>query len=216
VPSAIILAGGRSRRMGRPKAWLAFGGAPLLVRVAAAVRPLVREIVVVAAAGQDLPALAARVVRDRVPELGPLPALALGLEAATWERAFVLGCDAALLRPAVLRLLAREHARHAGSATIPVWEGRRQPLVAVYERALAPLVAARAAAGERRLLAVADLPGVRLVPATLVREADPEGASFRAINTGEEYRAARRAWERRHRRAPRPPAAAARARGRIP
>src|SRR4051812_13866540 len=59
--SAIILAGGRSRRMGRPKAWLPLGGVPLLTAVVARVRPLVADVIVVAARDQELPACDARV-----------------------------------------------------------------------------------------------------------------------------------------------------------
>jgi len=192
--SAVILVGGHSRRMGRPKAWLTLGDLPLLVHVAARVRPLVREIVVVAAAHQDLPALEARVLRDPVPDLGPLPALALGLAAIATPYAFALGCDAPFVRRAVLRLLAREVV--GAAAAIPLWDGRPQPLIAVYHRRLADPLATLNKAGERRLQAAAALPGVRLVPAERLREADPEGASFRTLNTPAEYAAALERWER--------------------
>jgi molybdopterin-guanine dinucleotide biosynthesis protein A len=199
--AAVILAGGRSSRMGRPKAWLALGAAPLLAHVVARVRPLVTEIVVVAAAGQELPPLGARlvparVVRDRVPGLGPLPALVLGLESVAAPWVLALGCDAPFVRPALLALLARECADAGADAAIPLWEGRPQPLVAVYRRRLAGRLAALAAAGERRLQAIAALPDVRLVPPERLRAADPEGASFRTLNTPAEYAAALAAWER--------------------
>jgi molybdopterin-guanine dinucleotide biosynthesis protein A len=193
--SAIILAGGHSTRMGRPKAWLDFGGEPLLARLAARVRAQVREVVVVGAATQDLPAVDARVVRDRTPDLGPLPALLLGLETVTTPHAFALACDTPLLRPALLDLLAREHLRSGAIATLPVWDGRVQPLVAVYARTLAGTLATMVASGERRMQALAALPGVRLVASDRVHAADPDGASFRAMNTPAEYDAARRAWE---------------------
>jgi molybdopterin-guanine dinucleotide biosynthesis protein A len=199
--SAIILAGGRSARMGRPKAWLDFGGEPLLARLVARVRALVREVVVVAAVAQDLPVLDARVVRDRAPDLGPLPALLLGLETVTTPHAFALGCDTPLLRPAVLDLLAREHLRLGPAATIPVWDGRTQPLVGVYARTLAATLAAMVAAGERRLQTLAEIPGVRLVAAERLHAADPDGTSFRPMNTPAEYDAAHRLWEKERARA---------------
>ena len=192
--SAVILTGGRSRRMASPKAWLPLSEVPLLLHVAARVRPLVREIVVVAAAHQDLPALEARVLRDPVPDLGPLPALALGLAAIATPYAFALGCDAPFVRRAVLRLLAREAA--GADSAIPLWQGRPQPLVAVYHRRLADPLAALGKAGERRLGAVTALPGVHLVPEERLREADPEGASFRTLNTPAEYAAAIERWGR--------------------
>jgi molybdenum cofactor guanylyltransferase len=195
--SAIILAGGRSSRMGRAKAWLAFGGVPLLVHVAARLRPLVDEIVVVAAAEQDLPPLDARIVRDRLPAAGPLPALVLGLETVTAARALVVGCDAALVSAGVLRLLLADAVRHDASATVPEWAGRLQPLVAVYHRRLLPALTALIARGERRLQSVAEVAGVHVVRSERLRAVDPDGASFRTMNTPAEYAAACRAWETR-------------------
>ena len=163
--SAVILAGGRSSRMGRPKAWLPLAGVPLLAAVAARVRPLVSEIIVVAAAGQDIPACDARVLRDPESDLGPLPAVALGLAAIRTTHAFALGCDAPFVRRALLRLLTREVGDLDGA--VPRWDDRLQPLVALYHAHLAPALAALAAAGERRLHVVASLPRVRTVPGEL-------------------------------------------------
>jgi molybdopterin-guanine dinucleotide biosynthesis protein A len=186
--SAVILAGGHSSRRGRPKAWLPVDGVPMLVRVAERVRPLVREIVVVAAAEQALPPLEARILRDPTPDLGPLPALALGLGSITTPWAFALGCDSAFVTRAVLELLTREAA--GADAAIPVWDEQEQPLVAIYHRRFAGHVGALSASGERRLQAVARAPGVRLVSTERLRACDPSGASFRSMNTPAEYAAA--------------------------
>src|SRR5579875_1511202 len=83
TPGAVVLCGGESRRMGRPKAWLPFGPERLLQRVVRLVGAVARPIVVVAAPGQDLPDLPAEVgiVRDPVAGRGPLAGLAAGLAA---------------------------------------------------------------------------------------------------------------------------------------
>jgi len=189
--AAIVLVGGGSTRMGRPKAWLDFDGMPLLARVVERVRPAVDEIVLVAAPGQALPPVgdAVTVVHDTHPGEGPLPALALGLGTIAAPWALAVGCDGPLLRLAVVRHLAA--LRHGGyDAIVPVWNDRPQPLVALYRRALRPTLDAMVAEGERRLQAVARLPRVRRVEADAVRPFDPEGESFRSLNTPEEYAAA--------------------------
>ncbi len=207
--AAVILTGGRSTRMGRAKAWLDLGDRPLLLQVARRVRPLVREIVVVAAQDQVLPALdevtggepapgggrppcRITIVRDRVPDLGPLPALALGLATVRAAHAFALACDAPLIQPAVLHLLARERTR--ARAVIPLWEGHAQPLVAIYSRHVASDLATLIAAGERSLQAILQLKGVHALATERLRRCDPEGVSFRALNTPEDYAAVRAAW----------------------
>lgn len=201
--AAILLVGGRSSRMGRPKPWLDLDGRPLLARMVDGVRRWTADVVLVAAAGQALPGLAgraARVVHDVWPDQGPLPALALGLAAARAPWALVLGCDAPLVRGAVVDRLLAERAPGC-DAVVPEWDGRLQPLVALYRTTLAPAIAELARAGERRLhVALVGRPGVRRLPAEMLRPLDPEGESFRPVNTPEEFAAAAARWRARRKR----------------
>lgn len=98
--AVLVLAGGESSRMGRPKAWLDLGGRPLLshvVDIGLSVCPLV---VVAASAGQALPELPGNVIRvddprDRLHQ-GPLSGALTGLEAlarARVELAYIGSCD---------------------------------------------------------------------------------------------------------------------------
>jgi molybdopterin-guanine dinucleotide biosynthesis protein A len=196
--AAIILVGGRSSRMGQPKAWLDLAGRSLLARVVERVRPWAHEIVLVAAPGQPLPPLgpappALTVVHDDHPGEGPLPALAVGLAATSVPWAMALGCDTPWVRPALVARLAEERTADV-DAVMPTWDERPQPLVALYRRTLVGTLAALVAAGERRLHAIARLPRVRLVATDALRALDPEGESFRGINTPAEYAAAVAAW----------------------
>src|SRR5256886_17713794 len=81
--AGIVLCGGQSSRMGRPKAWLPFGDELMLPRVVRLLGEAVSPVVVVAAPGQDVPPLppAVRVVRDEHEGLGPLQRLAAGFAA---------------------------------------------------------------------------------------------------------------------------------------
>src|SRR3990172_6196443 len=100
---AIILCGGRSSRMGLSKATLPFGSEIMLQRVVRIVRPVVGQVVVVAAPGQVVPSLvpAVPVVRDRRQGRGPLEGLAAGLAAMedVAEAVYLTGCDVPLLVP---------------------------------------------------------------------------------------------------------------------
>src|SRR5947208_6518233 len=93
----IVLCGGRSSRMGRPKAWLPVGDELMLPRVVRVLREAVGPVVVVAAPGQDVPPLSAgvEVVRDEVEGLGPLAGLAAGLAALDGpaDAAYLSACD---------------------------------------------------------------------------------------------------------------------------
>src|SRR5438128_2198323 len=105
----IVLCGGRSSRMGRPKAWLPFGAELMLPRVVRILSEVVSPIVVVAAPGQDVPPVPAEIeiVHDPEPGRGPLRGLSTGL-AALGERAdaaYPSSCDVPFLRPAFVRRL---------------------------------------------------------------------------------------------------------------
>ena len=81
--AGVVLCGGRSRRMSRPKAWLPVAGELMLARVVRLLGQAVEPIVVAAAPGQDVPLLPndVSIVRDEDEGLGPLAGLAAGLKA---------------------------------------------------------------------------------------------------------------------------------------
>src|SRR5438876_5532919 len=145
----VILAGGRSSRMGRPKAWLPFHGQPMLARVLDRLSPLFEERVVVRAPGQDLPEVEARFVEDEEPGMGPVAGLAAGLAAVTRPLAFVVSCDAPFVDPKVVAHLV-ERCRPPFAVVVPVWEDRPQPLHAVYRADNAPILRRLLHAGRRR------------------------------------------------------------------
>lgn len=182
----LILAGGKSSRMGRPKAWLPFHGPPLLARVLGRLAPLFEERVVVRAPGQELPDVAARFVEDEQPGLGPVAGLAVGLAAVTRPLAFVVSCDAPFVDPRVVaHLVARCQPPYA--AVVPFWEGRLQPLHAVYRADNAPVLRRLLAEGRRRPVDLfSEAPTLEL-PEAEIRALDPDGLTFMNTNTPEEW-----------------------------
>lgn len=174
--------------MGQAKAWLDFGGEPLLVRIARRLAVALTDVVVVRAPGQDLPPVAARWVEDRVEGQGPLAGLAAGLAAARRPLAFVVSCDVPFLRLSVARGLlglAEDY-----DVVVPRWGGRLHPLQAVYRTAMAPLVERELATGRRRVEELLDRVRTRITTEEEVADWDPCGQSFVNVNTPAEYAAA--------------------------
>jgi molybdenum cofactor guanylyltransferase len=188
--SAIILAGGRSARMGRPKATLPFGGVTLIERIAAELGRAFDDIVIVAAPEAEtieLPALGeATIVRDDSAFEGPAGALARGLRAARHDLAFACSCDLPMLRAEVASWLLSLIGEH-DDAVIPEVGGRLQPLHGVYRRRCAGALEAMLARGERRLSAVAEAASCRIVAEAEYRRADPDARGCFNINTPEDY-----------------------------
>ena len=189
----IVLAGGRSSRMGVDKASLVLGGRTLIQRTIDALGEAADEIVVVRAPGQQLPELQSprplRIVEDPVEGEGPLIGIAAGLSAATAPVALVVGCDMPFLRPALLRLLA-ERAAAGRRFVVPMHEGRVQPLCSAVRRDALEVVRAHVEAGDRRIMSIADDLDVDRVPPGEWAAADPEGRSFEDVDTPEQFEAA--------------------------
>jgi molybdenum cofactor guanylyltransferase len=185
MPAGIVLAGGRSSRMGTPKAWLDWHGTTLLRRTCGIVaRGAGGPVVVVRAPGQELPDLPAgvRVVEDAREGRGPLQGLLAGLEATDDELAFAASTDMPFLHPRFVAAVCA--AARGADAAVPTVDGFRQPLAAAYRTGLAPLV------GE---LVAAD----RLATGFLFERCEtrwledlPHPESVRNLNTREDYDAA--------------------------
>jgi molybdopterin-guanine dinucleotide biosynthesis protein A len=197
--AAIILAGGTGSRLGGvAKPLLQLAGETFLTRVIRAVAPAVEEIVVVAAAGQDLglpavmapplePAVPVRVIRDSAVAAGPLAALADGLRAVAESnpaRAFVVSCDVPRLSTAVVRLVLDSLADSPDADwAVPEVGGHPQVLVSALRPRMLGLIDAHLAAGRRDLRGLIKRATVRTIAEGMLRRVDPALDSFRDVDT---------------------------------
>jgi molybdopterin-guanine dinucleotide biosynthesis protein A len=185
--AGIVLAGGRSTRMGTPKAALPWGGTTLLAHVCEVLAAaLGTAVVVVRAPGQELPPLpaAVEVADDPVEGRGPLQGIAAGLAvvAPRAQAAYVSATDVPLLSPAFVRCVVAA-LDDATDVALPVTGGHHQPLAAAYRTSLVPLLASLLAQDIRR--------PAELFARCRVRELHeddlPDLASLRSANDREEY-----------------------------
>jgi molybdopterin-guanine dinucleotide biosynthesis protein A len=143
VSAGVVLAGGRSSRMGTPKAALEWHGSTLLRRTAGIVaRAANGPVVVVRAPGQDLPDLprGTLVVEDPREGKGPVQGIAAGLTALSGqaETAFIASTDMPFLHPAFIRRMLRVLEQdQATDVALPFARGYKQPLAAAYRVSLA-------------------------------------------------------------------------------
>ena len=190
----VVVCGGRSSRMGRPKASLPFGPETLLQRTVRVLGEVVDPIVVVAAADQELPELppSVQVVRDDREYLGPLNGLGAGLAALAGRAdvAYLSACDV----PFLVSGFVRRTVDRLGDADVclPETGGFKHPLAAAYRVSVLPLVAELVAANRLRPIFLCErLPTRVLTPADFM-DFDPDMDSLRNVNTAEEYEAALR------------------------
>jgi molybdopterin-guanine dinucleotide biosynthesis protein A len=185
----IILCGGKSTRMGSPKALLAFGPETMLQRVVRLLGSVVSPIVAVAAPGQSLPRLPAHVIvtRDEHEGRGPLEGLRAGLKAlpGTSEIAYVTSCDVPLLVPGFVRQMIDLLGDH--DIAVMEIDGFPHPLSAVYRRDTLPHVEALLAEDRLRPVFLFERVRTRRVQPSEMVSADPELLTLRNLNTRQDY-----------------------------
>lgn len=190
--SALILAGGRSRRMGRDKALIELGGMTLLERTARQAAGVFEQVWISGTA--DLARLGFPVIPDREPGLGPIGGIITGLESIETPWLFALPCDSPFLSGAFLRGLAALTADC--EVVIPRRNQFYEPLHALYARACLPALRELVAQGERQIIKLYPMVRVKEVGEDLLNQWDPEGLAFFNVNTPEDLKQAEEIMQR--------------------
>ena len=183
--SGIVLAGGRSRRLGRDKALEPIDGQPLIQRVIERVALVSAEVVVVVAdqlQGQRIPLRGGhRLGIDRYSGKGPLGGIFSGLTEAQHQWAVVVACDMPFLNLPLLRYMLSLCQGH--DAVVPVLAGRPEPTHAVYSKSCIPYIEQRLLSNDLKISGFFDQVWVRYLTEKDILPFDPEYLSFFNANT---------------------------------
>lgn len=177
--TAIILAGGDSRRMGQDKAMLSFAGQPLIQTVIDTIQPLFAATIL--SVREPRPEFDLPQVCDLHTDSGPLVGLASTLAEINTPWAFVVGCDMPFVSPALIEQLATHRTEH--QAVVPVIEGQLQPLAAFYASSCVATMRAVLSLGERSLQGALKQLHVYYVDEVELLQADPKLRSFFDVDT---------------------------------
>jgi len=181
--TAVILAGGKSRRMGEDKAKVVFRGKTLLDRAIANLEPLFANIVV--SVHHPLPIKLPQVVDAGG---GPMAGLVAALEYVRTDWIFAIGVDMPFIVPAVLKHMAAE--REGRDAVLAEVEGYLQPMPAFYARSSClPAMQSRIAQGRRSLMRLMPLLNTAVLTEKDLRLLDPDLRSFVDFDTPEDMAA---------------------------
>jgi len=188
----IVLCGGKSTRMGVPKATMPFGAETMLQRVVRLLATVVSPIIVVAAREQSLPALPGEVsvARDQREAKGPLEGIRAGLSAlpGSVDAAYITSCDVPLLVPAFVERMIELMGDH--DIAVMEIDGFPHPLSAIYRRDTLPLVESLLAQDRLRPVFLFDAVRTRRVKPEEMTVVDPQLRTLRNLNTQQDYLAA--------------------------
>ena len=189
--TGVLLAGGKSRRMGADKRYLVVGEQTLLERGLAVLSSIFQEVLVVIA--QDSPPLDvdARVVRDLVPDCGSLGGLYTGLTQATTPYIFVVACDMPFLDQAVISQFTSR--RTTADIVMAKLAARLHPMHALYGKGCLPAMEQMILARQLKIQEMVSHASlrVRYVTEADLLTIDPSGRSFLNVNTPADLEVAR-------------------------
>ncbi len=183
--TGVILAGGRSTRMGRNKALLDFRGRPLIETVYRTMAELFAEVVVVTNTPGEYAFLPCPKIPDIFTEGGSMAGIHAGLSWSSTPRVFVAACDMPFLDGGVVRALAGLLGDE--DVLVPETDGGLEPLHAFYAKGVLPALTEVLAADRNKIIDLLRGMGARVVPAEQVARLSPGFGSFRNINLPEEY-----------------------------
>ncbi|MCY4612721.1 MAG: molybdenum cofactor guanylyltransferase [Nitrospira sp.] len=182
--SGVVLAGGKSRRMGMDKRSLSIHGKPLLDRVLSVLLDVFPEVLLVLAE-EDISRHEDRIkiVTDLVPGCAAVGGLYTGLYYARCPRVFVVACDMPFINPAVIELFSQKS--EATDIVLAQLVNGLQPLHGLYAKKCLTCLKEMIDARDLRLQNMADHPGltVRRIPESEIRSVDPQLLSFLNLNS---------------------------------
>ncbi|HJT19381.1 MAG TPA: molybdenum cofactor guanylyltransferase [Nitrospira sp.] len=189
--TGILLAGGKSRRMGRDKRHLSVGDRTLLERSLSALSTVFHEVFVVIA--QDSPALGitAAVLRDLVPDCGSLGGLYTGLKQSSTPYVFVVACDMPFLDPRVIRRFL--YTKDEWDVVMAKQQRQLHPMHALYSRQCLPVIEEMIWTRDFKIQSMVAHPSlrVRIVEEADLRAIDPAGHGLMNVNTPADLESAR-------------------------
>jgi molybdopterin-guanine dinucleotide biosynthesis protein A len=182
-----ILAGGKSERMGAPKALLELApGTRLVDHVLAEVSAVCQPVLISANDPTPFADLGCAIVADATPGHGPLGGLAALLEAVRPRALLVVACDMPRVARAVLARLVEIARRERHDVVVPRTGGNLHVLCAVWTEACLGPIRARLASGRRDVHGLLGSLRARVVEEAELADLDPGGRSFENVNTPED------------------------------
>ena len=179
-----IQAGGKSRRMGRDKAFVLLGKRPLVEIVCDLTANLTSERMLITNQPAAYAHLGLALFPDLFPNAGPLGGIYTAVSHATAPRTLVVGVDMPFLqRPFLQYMLALDT---SADVIVPRWEGHWQPLHAIYSKNCLPAIKKMLDTGNLKVFDLFQYVSVHVVEQETVKRFDRNGRSFTNINTPDE------------------------------
>ena len=187
--TGIVLAGGKSSRLGENKAFLEVGGGAIITRVFEALKDLCEEVIISANNPERYSDFPYRVIPDSVPQGGALVGLHSSLTVARTDLAFVVACDMPFLSRGLIRHMMDNV--ESCDAFVPVVNEYLEPLHAIYSRRCLDAIEKHIDMKDRHLRSFYDDVNVGYLDEDAIRKFTAPEKVFFNVNTPEDLQKAR-------------------------
>lgn len=200
--TGVILAGGKSRRMGQNKALLQLGDSPLIAHVIRRMHLVTDEILLITNTPTEYAHLGLPMYSDRVPDAGALGGIYTGLTQASYDAVLCVACDSPFLQPKLLSYLVSVLGEYDAvmpytyssnkdiKVTNPSHSDNQvtlQTLCAAYSKRCLPIIELMLQASELRVHALQEQANILTLAPEIWKTYDSEGHSFFNINTPADF-----------------------------
>ncbi len=185
--SAVILAGGDSKRMGTNKAFLRLEDSNLIDLVFNRVNSLFAETIVVSDRLEELAYLPAKFTRDLFTgvEKSALRGIHAGLTVSSYPASFVIGCDMPFFSLSLINYMSRFAVQY--DVVVPRHGEHFQPLFAFYNKTTLDLILERLKENKLKISDLYRSLRIKDIVEDTIKEFDPHFFSFNNINTRDDY-----------------------------
>lgn len=182
--SGVILAGGKSSRYGKNKAFIKINGIPLIEKVITVMGSVFQELIIITNTPHKYSHLRLPVYKDLIEGLGPLGGIFTGLTAISKDAGFFVACDMPSLNRELLRHMVE--CKDDFDAVVPRISGKMEALYALYRNTCLPAIRRQIDSREYQIFRFFSEVSVRYVDEGEIRQFDPELRSFFNVNTPQE------------------------------
>lgn len=179
--AGIILAGGKSTRMGRDKSFILFSGKPLIETVMEKMAVLFREIVIITNTPYLYHGYGVKIYSDIFKDAGPLGGIYTGLVCSKKRYNFFTGCDMPFINYELVKYMAG--VVDGNDIVIPEYNGRYEPLCAIYSRDCIKVIEENLSERRFKISEFFQYVKIKIIREEVIKRFDPEGISFMNINT---------------------------------
>lgn len=183
--TAIILAGGKSSRMKRDKAFLRLGVKTIIEELTSRIKSRFSNLLIIANDSEKYLPLGIKVVADIIPHQGPLGGIYTGLIESKTFHNFVFACDAPFVNLEVVDFMITKI--NDSDVIVPQWRSRLEPLHAIYSKNCIAAMEAQLEKGDRKIINFLSHATTCIVEQKAIEKFNINGELFSNINTPEDY-----------------------------